>query len=464
MKTTRRMTAVVLAMAALVLGSGTVLATGIVYDDFSGSSLDTAKWTKTGSGSVSVSGGLVTLTRSAGDVTITSTSTFSYGHYEFKLGTLCTSGRYIFGLFNGTYRVMVYIPLGGPGLNALFGASDSSGLATQNLGSHNPFATGDLIEFVWGPSSVQLLRNGTQVASIDKSPSVPLPMLIQEATYSSSSSYDCVSGYSQATWDNESGDGKWETAANWAPDGALDDSLAAMVGNGGTANVTSAGQKAYSLTINNSTVNIQAAGALAISKNADVASGGLLIVSGTGVLSAETVTIEQGGRLTGTGTVHAPVTVCDGGIVAPGNSPGLETFDSLTMDSNSIYEWEANGWGTAGTDYDKIVVTGLFTTEPGWKLQLQDNVPLGTTISSSDAFDVLSFGSVPTSSFLPTLDWSKVLGNSRWNAQHVTFSYVGNDIYMTGLSVTSGLGGPVPEPAALGLIGLALLAVRRRRR
>ena len=191
--------------------------------------------------------------------------------------------------------------------------------------------------------------------------------------------------------------------------------------------------------------------------NTATISAGTLSVTGS---IQGTLNIGADAKLTGSGRVkNASVS----GIVAPGNSPGILTFDSLTMNDGSIYAWEVLQTGTAGTDYDKIVVSGQFTTVSGWKILLENTVALGTTISSSDQFDLVSFGSTPTLAYLPTLDISQIGGNSRWNTKDVEFFYSGGHLYMTGLVVTADSGGAVPEPAALGIVGLVLLVIRKRR-
>jgi fibronectin-binding autotransporter adhesin len=80
-------------------------------------------------------------------------------------------------------------------------------------------------------------------------------------------------------------------------------------------------------------------------------SGGTLSVNGSIVSS---VTVEDGGTLSGTGSVGS-VTVEHGGTYAPGNSIGTQTVNGdLTLSTGSALETEVDATGGA----DRLVVTG----------------------------------------------------------------------------------------------------------
>ena len=80
----------------------------------------------------------------------------------------------------------------------------------------------------------------------------------------------------------------------------------------------------------------------------------------TGVSISNAFDLQSGSTLSGNGSVAAALTVGDGVIVAPGNSPGTLTFtEDVTFQAGSIYEWELGAYGTqAGTDSDLLVVSG----------------------------------------------------------------------------------------------------------
>jgi len=82
---------------------------------------------------------------------------------------------------------------------------------------------------------------------------------------------------------------------------------------------------------------------------------GFLAVNGS--LGNTAVTVASGATLGGTGTIGGSVTIESGGTIAPGNSPGILTVGSLTLNSGSTSTFEINGT-TVGTQYDQIVVNG----------------------------------------------------------------------------------------------------------
>lgn len=86
-------------------------------------------------------------------------------------------------------------------------------------------------------------------------------------------------------------------------------------------------------------------------------SNGALIV--TGSIGTGAVTVASGATLGGTGTIGGPVT--SSGILAPGASPGLLTLSrSYTQNSNGTLRIEIGGL-TAGTHYDRLVVSNTAT-------------------------------------------------------------------------------------------------------
>ena len=86
------------------------------------------------------------------------------------------------------------------------------------------------------------------------------------------------------------------------------------------------------------------------------------------------VTVESGGILEGTGTV-GDVFVNQGGIIAPGHSPGC--LSTGNMDINGTYQAELGGT-TACSGYDQLKVTGTVT--------LSDSNPATLTVSLYNGF------------------------------------------------------------------------------
>lgn len=82
-------------------------------------------------------------------------------------------------------------------------------------------------------------------------------------------------------------------------------------------------------------------------------SSGMLVVNGMLAASGQVV-VENGATIGGSGTVGA-LTVLFGGIIAPGNSPGILNTGDYTQEGTLSVE--LNGT-IAGTEYDQINVTG----------------------------------------------------------------------------------------------------------
>jgi hypothetical protein len=99
------------------------------------------------------------------------------------------------------------------------------------------------------------------------------------------------------------------------------------------------------------------------------------------------------GNCSGTGTITGNVNN-SGGTVAPGNSPGILTFDGdLTMGSAATYAVEIGGM-SAGDEHDKLVVTGMANLDGTMTVELID---LGSGVfapQAGDRFDVIDFGTV----------------------------------------------------------------------
>ncbi len=90
----------------------------------------------------------------------------------------------------------------------------------------------------------------------------------------------------------------------------------------------------------------------------EVGSGGVLDLGG-GTFSGTTISVQNGGTLSGSGTFAGNLTVAPGGTVAPGSSPGQLAADSGNWDGGGSYVWEINNAaGAAGTASDLLVFTG----------------------------------------------------------------------------------------------------------
>ena len=115
---------------------------------------------------------------------------------------------------------------------------------------------------------------------------------------------------------------------------------------------------------------------------ATTVSGGTLAVNGS--LTNSAVTVNSGGILGGSGNIGGAVTVNSGGTLAPGNSPGLLTVDSLTLNAGSTTVMEIDGT-TRGTQYDAIDVTGTATLDGTLNLVFGYTPTVGDSYTLIDA-------------------------------------------------------------------------------
>ena len=154
------------------------------------------------------------------------------------------------------------------------------------------------------------------------------------------------------------------------------------------------------------------------------------------------------------------------------SSPGIQTFtNGLTYDSTAILEWEliGNTLGTAGTDFDQVVLTaGDLTIDSSAEIDLVMNRAESTVDWSDSFWDsvrswlVVDFQSAGTSSgvFGPGTLSADSLGQSLSSVRSdASFSVSRNedDIQLDYVAV--------PEPAFLvlfGLTGSSLLLLYRR--
>ena len=201
-----------------------------------------------------------------------------------------------------------------------------------------------------------------------------------------------------------------------------------------------------------------------------VNAGRLIVGSGGSGSITSAVTVNSGGTLGGSGTITGNVVINSGGFHAPGNSPGTQTVTGdLTYESGSIFAWDLNanksnnsGGGVAGTDYDKVVVSGTLTIDPAaiFRVVIDEGVDFGNAFWASQQ----SWSNIFDSGSLSG-GWAENTPVSVYTFDSATNTYtyvpVEGSFTITGTTLNWT---PIPEPGSLlagALIGAGLL--RRRR-
>jgi fibronectin-binding autotransporter adhesin len=197
--------------------------------------------------------------------------------------------------------------------------------------------------------------------------------------------------------------------------------------------------------INSGTSTVNAGGTI----GSTTINGSLLSVNG----NAGNVLVNSGGTLGGSGSVQG--LTLNGGIVAPGNSPGLLTAYELNG-SNGTFQFQLGAPTTRGSTYDAINVTTLLTL--GASTAFTFETLNSHTYTIGDVYDLFDFASIDVSAFdnavllaaLPDLDTAN--SNLRWDVNSFN---------------ADGIVNVIPEPSTLSLMlsgftGLIALRMMRK--
>jgi autotransporter-associated beta strand protein len=187
-----------------------------------------------------------------------------------------------------------------------------------------------------------------------------------------------------------------------------------------------------------------------------VSAGSLLI---DGLLGNTAVSVGTSGLLGGSGSLAGAVAVS--GTLSPGNSLGLITLGSLTLNASATTLIEVVSAGTRGVDYDAIDITGLSGLTYGGNL----NVAFGSSaLADNTVLNVFGFTGTPSSSFAGVSSTGYYSGP--WTSLGAGMWQVVTGIQTATFSESAGTITIVPEPTScVGLaasLGLGALVLRRR--
>lgn len=228
-------------------------------------------------------------------------------------------------------------------------------------------------------------------------------------------------------------------------DGGFDGPSSVIAIGGGTLVLAGINEYTGATVINGGTLALGASGSIDNTSGVSLGTGGTFDVSAKAGYAVN--------NLIGSGNVIGALTVST--ELAAGNSPGTIDFSSdLTLGAASTYTYELVGGGTAA---DLGNVAGNLTIDPGAILDL---VQLGT-YTVGDKFTLFSYSGALSGTFFG-------LGDD------TIFTAAGGDWQINYDDTVAGLNGgshanfvtvtAIPEPRAVLLGGLGLLALMRRRR
>lgn len=154
---------------------------------------------------------------------------------------------------------------------------------------------------------------------------------------------------------------------------------------------------------NNATMNVAHTLGLSVSGSVTLDMTGKIALGSGAFGPGGTLRVSQNGSLTGRGVVHGQVIVGNGGVLAPGNSPGTFAVDSrYQQESGGVLEIEIAGL-TPDSQYDVLQVSG--TVNLGGTLSLI--FINGFAPKAGQAFRFLQFG---TNTLSGTFDQVSISG------------------------------------------------------
>ncbi len=249
------------------------------------------------------------------------------------------------------------------------------------------------------------------------------------------------------------------------------------MGSGSNSTLTLSGTNTYNgtTTVSAGTLIIGGGGSINSSSAVNVSAGSKLAYNSSVALTkAPTLNGAGSGSraiLGGTGTINAAVTLDNlGDTLAPGNSPGIQSFAVSQTWNSFTYLWETNNFTgtTAGTDFDQISITGSLNLTGGSGAYVLD---LNSLTAGNAPGNVGGFSDVNrTWTILTTTTGITGFNASNWTI--ATTNFTSSPAWTGAWSITQSVNDltlnytAVPEPSTWFLVALSgtfFMVMRRRR-
>lgn len=249
-----------------------------------------------------------------------------------------------------------------------------------------------------------------------------------------------------------------------------------IMAGGGTIQAATGGEFTLNATTGSGMLTKTGAGSMTFTGQTNhaatrVVEGSLNLAAGS--RTTGTIEILAGAKLTGTGTLDGLLTLQQGAVIAPGNSPGILQTGSSAWMSGGRYEWEINNaLGNNGINWDLVQINGsldlvgLSPSDPfviavRSLFESNGNAGLATNFDSQSSY---RFTILTTTSGIVGFDASDFrldltgfanadLGDAYWQLEQ----------WNNGLDLVYNFA-PVPEPGSALLIAVTALAALARRR
>ena len=445
--------------SGLIIGNGSVAGTRGIYN-LSGGSLTSAtiimgvnsgfSATNPNTAIINVSGGTLTATNlRIGNYLTGATGSFNTtNNFTQTAGTTTVTTLGLGGstnnATNSTGKIIANLNLTGGIFTATNIQSISAGGATSSSNANSSFINiGGNAQVTLGTfGSIVKGQNSTATITFDSGATGFLAPVTNSTTYMPTGTF--TRAFLTANGANFNvGNGKDITIGQ-----ALENASGASgtLTKSGVGFLTLLGNNTYSgsTIISAGTLLISGTGSINNTSEILVSAGATLQYNSTTTLT-KSLTLGSGATLGGSGSVQD--LTLNGGIVAPGNSPGLLTANALNG-SNGTFQFQLGAPNFRGITYDAINVNSLLTlgTDTDFTFETLDNY----AYADGDTYDLFNWGSADLSTFdvavleaaLPSLASTP---NLSWNVSQFTLD---------------GSVSVIPEPTVLELIIMPLQALK----